>query len=246
MKGSLMTDLELVNKRPWGLSLAATYAGFLGVAIIVGFLASIGYDGRYPGNAVNMPIISTLIALTLLGTAFGLFKQNNYARLAFFIIVPWGSLALASAFARTFWHDDIPYTHFLFLIYAPLVFLLSRKSVLDAVGSNQKWLYRGGAILLLSVLIMTATWYIILATKPSGGQSFYGQLVTMNDYVKRKVICYVPMWSYVYGFLAVSLPLSMPNFLKNIFKQSAKHIELKEKNDVEVNLENNNDKKPEN
>ncbi|MCB9977598.1 MAG: hypothetical protein H6858_08385, partial [Rhodospirillales bacterium] len=206
-------------KRPLGLILAGGYAAFLAVAILFGVLGSIGSYLEVPHNAVSMPVVSTLIALVLGGTGFGLLrrsKHSNLARFAFFTVAPWGALALGSAFAHTFWQDDIPYTHFLFIVYAPLAFLLSRVSVLDAVGAkDHTWLRRGGGLLLACALLMLAARFGVMSTKPhGGGGGFYGTLVSMNDYVKRLVITVVPFWHYVAGFVAVSIPVARPVFLK--------------------------------
>ncbi|MCB1592425.1 MAG: hypothetical protein KDI90_08245 [Alphaproteobacteria bacterium] len=213
-----MTEEAQHLKRPLGLMLAGGYAAFLAAAVIFGYLSSIGSYLEVPHNAVSMPVVSMLIALVLGGTAFGLLrpgKHSNLARLSFFAVAPWGALALGSAFPHRLWQDDIPYTFFLFFIYAPLTFLISRPGALKAVGEqNHSWLRRGGALLLVCVIVMIVAYMSVTASKPRGGGSFLSVGIGLNDYVKRKVICHVPLWHYIFGLIAVSIPTKLPAFLK--------------------------------
>lgn len=202
---------DVKGDRPSGLLLAGGYAALMAILIVLGLLGSVfGDDGDYPGNAVKMPLASLLIAAGLGGAAYGLYRRDNRARFLFLVIAPWGALALASVFARMFWQDDIPWTHFLFFIYAPLAFLLSRPHVLEALGAkSDNWISRGAALLLACAVVMLLARLGVMAAKPSGGGGFYGQLVSMNAYVQRLVLCLVPFWHYLWGFVAVSIPIAI-------------------------------------
>lgn len=187
-----------------GLRLAGGYAAVLAVLILVG--VPVSFIGDYPGNAVRAPIFSVLIAALLGASAFGLKRQRNWARLLFLVIAPWGSLALASGFAIALWRNDIPWTQLFWVLYAPLAYLLTRKSILSAMGvSNTNWIGRGAALLLGCAAVMLLARWGVMASKPSGG-GFYGQLVSMNEYVQRLVITIVPFWHYVAGCIAALIP----------------------------------------
>lgn len=204
---------------PLGLRIASGYALILAALILIGLPVSL--IGEYPGNAVRMPLISIMTALALGAAAWGLRERKNWARLALFVVAPIGALALSSGFAQIMWQADLPSTLFFPAIFAPLVFLLTRDNVLAAVGaSNTNWIGRGAALLLgLTVLMLLARWGV-MANKPSAQASFYGQLVSMNDYVKRLVVTIVPFWHYLLGFVAALIPA---NILANVGgSQSAK------------------------
>ena len=190
--------------------LAGGYAAALAGLIILGLIFSLFDRSRYPGNAVDMPFVALIIAIGLGAAAFGLYREDNRARLLFIAVAPWGALALASAFAGLLWRNDIPLTQFLFLVYAPIVFLLSRPEVLNSLNlKSDTWISRGAALLLSLMAVMLVARLIVTAGKPSGGAGFYGQLVSMNDYVKRLVLCIVPFWHYTAGFIAVAVPIAI-------------------------------------
>ena len=200
-----MNETERTNSL-W-LTLAGVYSAALAGAILIGMFASIGSSERDPGSAVHMPVIATLIALVLGATAAGLFGKTNWGRFIFFVVAPWGSIALGSVFAQAFWQEDVPYTALAIFLYIPLAFLLSRGSTLHAVKSRDgKWISRGGGLVLACVAVMILARLAVVASKPTGGGSFYGRLAGLNEYVKRLVLCDVPLWNYIIALIAVSIP----------------------------------------
>jgi len=205
-----MTMNEMNNTErpssPW-LILAGVYAAALAGGILLGTLVSMGNGDRYPGNAVHMPLVGTLIAVALGVTAFGLFRRANWGRFLFLVAAPWGSIALGSAFAEALWQEDVPYTALAIFAYVPIAFLLARGGALRAAGAKDgKWLARGGGLVLACAAVMFLARLGVVASKPSGGGSFYGTMVGLNEYVQRLVMCDVPLWSYVIAFIAVSIP----------------------------------------
>ena len=189
-------------RSPW-LLLAGGYAVLLSGEILVGTLVSMGGGGRYPGNAVRMPIIATVIALCLGAAGIGLFRRINLARFLFLIVAPWGSIALGSAFPHALWQEDIPYTALAIFAYVPLAFLLARGSALRAIGAKDgKWMSRGGGLVLACAAVMFLALLAVVVSKPSAG----GMGVGLGEYVRRWVLCNVPLWNYVLAFVAVSIP----------------------------------------
>lgn len=200
-----MNETEKPNS-PW-LVLAGGYAAALAGAILLGILVSMGDGDRYSGPAVHMPLVATLIAVTLGATAFGLFRRGNWARFLFLVAAPWGSIALGSAFAETLWQRDVPYTILAIFAYVPIAFLLARGGALRATGAKDGgWVARGGGLVLACAVIMFLARLGVVASKPSDGGSFYDTLVGLNEYVQRLVMCEVPLWNYVIAFIAVSIP----------------------------------------
>lgn len=198
---------EKGGTHPLWLMVAGAYAGSVAAAILLGTLTSLESSERHPGNAVDMPAASVLIALTLGGAAFGLFLKKNFGRFVFLVMAPWGSIALGSAFAPSLWREDVPYTAVAIFAYVPLAFLLARGSSLRATcapGGN--WVSRGGALVLACAVAMLLARVVVGASKPSGGGSFYGVMVGLNEYVKRLVLCDVPLWNYIVALIAVSIP----------------------------------------
>jgi hypothetical protein len=188
------------------LWVAGGYCAFLCLGILGGILSASGelYD---VGNAVEMPVASVLIALLLGGVAVGLFLQMSIGRYAFFVAAPWGALGLAASWPFSLWQEDIPYTVLLAPVYALLVFFVSRGGVLATLGAaDAGWVRRGGAVLLACAVIMGAVRLVVGASPPSGGGGLFGLGAGMNDYVQRMVLCDVPLWHYVAGLLAVSIP----------------------------------------
>lgn len=197
---------EAQKNSPW-LILAGGYAAVLAVLILLGMLVSAGDSEMYQGNAVRMPIVAVIIALVLIAAAVALFLRNNWGRVLFLAVAPWGSIALGSVFAETLWQEDIPYTSLAIVTYVPIAFLLSRGGVLRAIGAKDgKWLARGGALVLACAAVMFLVLLGVKASKPSGGGDFFGTMASLNDYVKRLVLCYIPLWNYVFAFVAVSIP----------------------------------------
>jgi hypothetical protein len=200
-----MNDNDRTQSR-W-LSLAGAYAGLLAGLTLLGTIISLGGEESYPGNAVRMPAVAVLIALAVGGAAVGMFQRANWGRLMFLAVAPWGAIALGSAFARSLWREDVPYTALTIFAYVPLAFLLSRGTTLRAVGATSGgWVKRGGALVLVCAAAMFLARLAVVASKPSGGGGFFGTMVALNDYVKRLVLCDVPLWNYVIAFIAVSIP----------------------------------------
>ncbi len=198
-------DQDKIQHSPL-LLVSGAYCAVLCIGILSGLLLP-AEENYYSGNAAEMPAASVLIALVLGGAAAGLFLRINWARYAFFAAAPWGALGLAASFPESLWLEDIPYTILLAPVYALFVFFASRRSVLQAVGSSKEgWIVRGAAFLLACVIIMGVARLIVGATPPSGGGGLYGQMSNMNDYVQRMVICDVPLWHYVAGFIAALIP----------------------------------------
>jgi len=191
---------------PW-LVLAGVYAAALAGSILLGTLVSMGSGERYPGNAVDMPLAGTVVAVALGVSAFALFRRSNWGRFIFLVAAPWGSIALGSAFAEALWQDDIPYSALAIFAYVPIAFLLARGGALRAAGANDgRWLARGGGWVLACAAIMFLARLGVVASKPSGGGSFYDTAVGLNEYVQRLVMCDVPLWNYVIALIAVSIP----------------------------------------
>jgi len=191
---------------PW-LILAGVYAATLAGAILLGTLVSLGDVESYPGNAVRMPFVAALIALALGAAAVALFLRANWGRFLFLVAAPWGSIALGSAFAKSLWQKDVPYTALAIFAYVPIAFLLARGGTLRAVGAKDgKWLSRGGPLVLACAGVMFLARLAVVASKPSGGGGFLGTMVGLNEYVQRLVLCDVPLWNYVMALIAVSIP----------------------------------------
>ncbi len=198
-------DQDKIQHSPFLLA-AGAYCAVLCIGILGGFFLP-AEENYYSGNAAEMPAASVLIALFLGGAAAGLFLRMNAARFVFFAAAPWGALGLAASFPHALWMEDIPYTILLAPVYAVFVFLASRRSVLQAVGSDKEgWIARGAAFLLVCVIIMGVARLVVGASPPSGGGGLYGQMSNMNDYVQHMVICDVPLWHYVAGFIAAMIP----------------------------------------
>ena len=205
-----MDDKKKLNL-PW-LVFAGVYVVILAGLILGGTFVSMGNGESYPGNAVQMPIASIIIALSLATTGIGLFCRRNFSRYLFFVIVPWGSIALGSAFAQALWREDAPYTSCLIFVYVPLAFLLSRSSTLRVVSAkDDTWVSRGSALLLACTMAMFLVRLAVVDSKPSGGGSslydMYNMADSLNEYVKRLVLCDVPLWNYAVAFIAVSIPI---------------------------------------
>ena len=185
------------------LKITGMYLAALAGLISIGVLAYIrvsNYD--FPGNAMRMPLANILIAVVLGMTAYMLFQKKNIGRYLFLVIAPWGSLALASAFPKLLWDNDIPFTVLAIFVYVPMVFLLARESTIKAVGAkDQRWVGRGGALMIGCVVLMVLAHLIVRTTEPDG----WG----MNEYIKRILMCDVPFWNYLVALLAVSIPLRL-------------------------------------
>ena len=200
-----MNETERPNS-PW-LIIAGVYAAALAGSILLGILVSNGGGDRYYGNAVHMPVVAILIAVVLGAAAFGLFRRTNWGRQIFLVAAPWGSIALGSAFPAALWQKDVPYTALAIFVYVPIAFLLARGGALRATGAKDcGWLARGGGLVLACAVVVFLARLGVVASKPSGGGSFFGAMAGLNEYVQRLVMCEVPLWNYVIAFIAVSIP----------------------------------------
>lgn len=191
-----MTDIKEDTNSTW-LKLSGIYVLALAGAILIGALFS---SGDIANNAArNYMRFSFLIVMgfILTGTGIGLIRKSNLSRRLFLVFVPWGSIALGSAFANILWSYDIPKTAFLILTYVPLSYALTRRDTLRTVGvEDYKWVGRGVRQLLFCFF---SSFSFILAIK--GGNLAHGNLLAL-----MLSIFYVPMWHYVFALVVVAIP----------------------------------------
>jgi hypothetical protein len=200
------------KSRAMGLTLAGGYALLLSMGILCGTVGLLIRGSDADGPAVRMPASAALIGMSLAGIGIGLLRNSDRARLAFFAVAPWGSIALGSAFPSILWREDVPYTAVAILAYVPIAFVLARGSSLHAVGAKDgRWRSRGGVLLLACAGAMLLARLMVVASKPGGSAGggllgAYRNIAALNEYVQRLVLCTIPLLNYTFAFLAVSIP----------------------------------------
>lgn len=191
-----MTEPKTSSNSPH-MWFVAYYVFLLAVAMLLGLLVSSGDQSDY---TVRMPLrigaIAGMIVLNVI-VGLGLMRGSNWARLLFFVITPWSSIALGGAFAPALWTQDIPYTAVLVLVYVPMVFALTRANMIRTVGAKPlTWIRRGGALLAVFCL---ATFFLHLSVLKSS-------IPSSNVKVLFEVFFNLPMWHFLPALLVASIP----------------------------------------
>ncbi len=176
---------------------AGYYALLLSGATLCGLLVS---SSDQNDHTVRMPVrvagIVVVLVLNIIVGA-GLIRRKNYARLLFFAIIPWSSIALGSALAPTLWPHDVPYTAALVIVYVPLVFLLTRVNALRAAHIERyTWISRGG--LILGILCAVTLLLYVSVSMASMNHP--------NTKVVLEVLFLVPLIHFVPAIIAASIP----------------------------------------
>jgi hypothetical protein len=188
-------------------TVAGIYALLLAALTLVGVPVAVWAEPHSRGVAVPMPWMAAITAVALAASAVGLLKHRNWGRYAFLVVAPWASIALGSVFADPLWQQDVPYTAGAVLLYAPLAFLLARRTTLNSLGvQDLRWISRGGAVMLSCAVVMVIARLIVMATRPTGGVDFFEHMIALNAYVRHLVFCDVPLVNYVAALIAVSIP----------------------------------------
>jgi hypothetical protein len=190
--------------------IASAYSMLLCTAILTGLIFRVLGSGAKSVNAIDIPILAFLIALILGVCGYGIYNCKNWARISFIILCPFGHIALASVFSTTLWADDVPLTILAVIIYAPIVFTLTRLKSLKSFNlRNLSWSNRGGILVLSLVICSIIVLYFVKSTKNTNlsGYSFIAGLNYLGDFVRRLVICQLLLWHYVGALIAVSISI---------------------------------------
>lgn len=192
------------------LIIASAYSLLLCATILIGLFTGFFVSGAKSANAIDMPILAFLIALSCGTCGFGLYKGQNWSRFAFIILGPLGSLALASVFSTSLWPEDIPYTILAVFIYAPIVYTISRFKALQSFNVPEfSWKSRGGILSLLLVICLIVALFLVKASKKTDltNYSFIAGLNYLGSFVKRLVVCQVLLWHYIGALIAITIPI---------------------------------------
>jgi hypothetical protein len=130
-----------------------------------------------------------------------LYQKSEAARQLFLVIFPLSAIGVAAGYPRLLWYHDLPYAVFAIVVYAPLVWLLTRAKTISMFRPLPcNWINRGGFTIACAFLLTL----LLLLVPETILTDVFGN--DTEAHVVYSVSLEVLLLFYVAGMLAVGIP----------------------------------------